>query len=218
MLFLITLLLYVTLINCNESRVELTKQMVDFVTVRGEESTAALADLIRRGGSGKAVIEKGGESLLHLACIYDNPEKVKLLLQAGADPNYRANRDIHLLEMTALSWCVYGGYTASVEAIVMDSRTHVNMVFYTEDGSFVTATDIALKLAKERDGKIVSTLRKAGGLTFQELLDQYSNSKGSDQDVQSVKKNMNSIPDMPKFSNRPTYFEEEEEDGEDEEL
>jgi len=42
------------------------------------------------------VLTENGESILHLACIWGNEEKISLLLKHGADPNMRAKHTTSL--------------------------------------------------------------------------------------------------------------------------
>ena len=183
----------------------LNEQLVALATIRDTESDIEMLRLIGLGANAMLTLDKNGESLLHLACIYDTPGKVKLLLDNGADPNYRATKSVNLLEMTPLSWCVYGGYTASVQEILHDPRTNVNIVFYTEDGSYVTAMDIAYKIGEERGGDIVKLLQAAGGKTYKELEAEYSRSNNG----------RGEVPFMPSLENSPVVHDVDLEEAQD---
>ena len=63
-----------------------------------------LEDLISDGWVTVNKLTGGGESALHLACIYGAPNKIASLLKAGADPNYRAKKFPSQLQMTPLTW------------------------------------------------------------------------------------------------------------------
>ena len=41
---------------------------------------------------------------------------------------------------------MYGGYQEAVAEFLLDQRTNVNLIVYQEDGSFITALDIATKV------------------------------------------------------------------------
>ncbi|KNC73595.1 hypothetical protein SARC_13846 [Sphaeroforma arctica JP610] len=118
-----------------------------------------------------------GESLLHLACIWGDPIKVKALLEAGADPNFRANKQRSSLEMTPLTWCAYAGYTDAVEMFVKDKGTNVNVIVRKEDGGSHTALDIAL-LIGERGAAEAKLLVDAGAKTYEQILQEV---KGHDE-------------------------------------
>ena len=149
----------------------------------GEEEIAAA---LTEGGNANAM-SSGGESLLHLACIWEKPTIIRLLLKFGANPNARAVKVPSSLDMTPLSWCAYAGYASSVAAFLEDSRTLVNMVVRQEDGGLITALDIALKIGT-RGSETAQLLRAAGAKTFHQLLEGSS---------------PNDIPDMP-----PSYLQE----------
>jgi len=117
-----------------------------------------------------------GESVLHLSCIYGHAAKVKLLLSNGADPNMRAQKLETSLYMTALSWCAYGGHNEAVSTLLQDSRTNVNLVVLREDKTRMTALDIAESMG-EMGEHIGGLLRGAGGLRFEELLQQAQGSE-----------------------------------------
>merc|ERR1711879_796924 len=97
-------------------------------------------------------------------------QKVRGLLKAGADPNFRASKETFQLDMTPLTWCAYAGYTKAIALFVDDKRTNVNLVVQTEDGGRITALDIARKIG-ERGADAAELLKKAGALTYSELQD-----------------------------------------------
>ena len=68
--------------------------------------------------------------------------------------------------------CVYGGHVSAVQNFLTEKRTNINLIVYQEDGSYITALDIALKIG-DMGAELVTLLRDQGGLTYQELLVQY---------------------------------------------
>ena len=83
---------------------DLNQVLFDAASSESEESLDTLRHAIsERGGDANARTHEG-ESVLHLACIYGDVEKVKLLLEYGADPNYRASLFSTSLDMTPLTW------------------------------------------------------------------------------------------------------------------
>jgi hypothetical protein len=73
--------------------------------------------------------------------------------------------------MTPLSWCAYGGHEEAVQMFLRDKRTDINLVVLREDGSRLTAVDIADSTGDMGAG-IARLLRAAGGRTWTELLAQ----------------------------------------------
>jgi ankyrin repeat protein len=144
----------------------------DFLVSCGDdkpESIAALREHLEAGVDPE-VKTPGGEAPLHLACIWDHAEKVSMLLAAGADPNVRSSYVRSSLDMTPLTWCVYGNRAASVRALVEDRRTNINLVVRKEDGAFITALDIAIGIGDETINEILVT---AGAKTYNELQAMY---------------------------------------------
>ena len=152
----------------------------------GERSAKSLEATLSAlaAGANAHVLSAEGETTLHVACIYGDAGKVRALLEAGADPNARASRTPSQLDMTPLTWCAYGGYTEAVEAFIAHGgggggsrggggggggATDVNMVVRQEDGAFITAMDIALKIG-ERGSGAASALEAAGGKTYAQLV------------------------------------------------
>ncbi|CAN0357097.1 unnamed protein product, partial [Ectocarpus fasciculatus] len=133
---------------------------------QSSDSVEALMALIEDGADVSALTE-GGESALHLSCIWNHPDKIAVLLKAGADPNVRSSATPASLDMTPLTWCVYGNHYNSVKEFLSDPRTVVNMVVRQEDGSFITALDIAMKISND---DIVTLLLGHGAKTYAELI------------------------------------------------
>lgn len=134
-----------------------------------DDSADNVQSLLARGADANA-LTSDGESVLHLACIYGDPKKVEHLLNAGANPNYRAEKNPTSLSMTPLSWCVYGGYTEATRTFLEDQRTDVNLVVYQEDGNYLTALDIAMKIG-DMGHDIATLLSAGGGKTWAQLLE-----------------------------------------------
>ena len=141
-----------------------------FLVSAGDEksdSVVMLEELISEGADIMALTEEG-ESALHLACVWDHPQKVAVLLSAGADPNFRASQMPTSLDMTPLTWCVYGRRTDSVREMLSDPRTEVNTVVRREDGTYITALDIARRV---KSTVIADMLAERGAKTYKELQD-----------------------------------------------
>ena len=152
--------------------------MFDAASTKGEAATDKLlemldagADVAAREALANTLTDKGGESLLHLACIWGGARKVRGLLAAGADPNARSSKQETGLDMTPLTWCCFAGYTDSVEeflSVTSVTRTDVNLVVRTEEGGYITALDIAHKIG-ERGEPLVALLKDHGAHTFADL-------------------------------------------------
>ena len=107
------LLVYVVLLTCVlvhnfslQLEGDLDQVLFEAASSESEESTDTLRHAItERGGDANAHTHEG-ESVLHLACIRGNVEKIKLLLEYGAEPNFRASRYAASLDMTPLTWYV----------------------------------------------------------------------------------------------------------------
>ena len=69
-----------------------------------------------------------GETCLHVAGIYGQPDISRLLLQAGANPNVRSTFE-HGLRMTPLSWNVYAGHVENARVLLQEGKANVNMDF-----------------------------------------------------------------------------------------
>ena len=90
---------------------DLNQVLFEAASSESEESINTLRHAIaERGGDANARTNEG-ESVLHLACIRGDVEKVKLLLEYGADPNYRASKYAASLDMTPLTWYVQIPFT-----------------------------------------------------------------------------------------------------------
>jgi hypothetical protein len=145
-------------------------------STKGEAATDTLLKLLDNGGDGVAAkaalantrTDQGGESLLHLACIWGGARKMRGLLAAGADPNARSSKQETGLDMTPLTWCCYAGYTDAVKEFLRDARTDVNLVVRTEDGGYMTALDIAHKIG-EMGEPLVALLKEHDAHTFADL-------------------------------------------------
>ena len=89
---------------------DLDQVLFEAASSESEESRDTLMHAItERDGDANAHTHEG-ESVLHLACIRGDVEKVKLLLEYGADPNYRASKYPASLDMTPLTWYVLISY------------------------------------------------------------------------------------------------------------
>ena len=84
----------------------------------GKDNVDEIRGLIEKGADANTLTSEG-ESVLHLVCIWGGAERVRMLLDAGADPNYRASKVPSSLDMTPLSWCVYAGYHDAVRAFYL---------------------------------------------------------------------------------------------------
>ena len=82
----------------------------------GKDNVDEIRGLIEKGANANWKTSEG-ESVLHLACIWGGAERIRILLNAGADPNYRASKVPSSLDMTPLSWCVYAGYHDAVRSL-----------------------------------------------------------------------------------------------------
>ena len=82
----------------------------------GKNNVYEILGLIEKGANANWKTSEG-ESVLHLACIWGGAERIRILLNAGADPNYRASKVPSSLDMTPLSWCVYAGYHDAVRSL-----------------------------------------------------------------------------------------------------
>lgn len=156
--------------NLSENERKLLQLSADMKDVT---SVNDMLDLLLQGVNPN-VSSDDGESALHLACIWNSPQKVKLLLEYGANPNYRANKNPSSLNMTPLTWCVYGGHTEAVREFLLDKRTNINLAVYQEDRTLITALDIAYKIG-DMGSEMVDLLRNAGGKLFEQLREEYEN-------------------------------------------
>ena len=138
----------------------------------GKNSPQSLneVDALVQEGADVHSLTVDGESALHLACIYGHPNKVQYLLDKGVDPNRRNIKHKSSLFMTPLSWCVYGGHYDAVNILINHSDIAINAVFLLENGSYVTALNIANNIGGE-NGKLISKLLvQHGGLTYEDLI------------------------------------------------
>lgn len=73
------------------------------------------------------------------------PGVVSLLLEAGADPNARANPLHSAQDMPPLAWCVLANHFEATEALLESSRLDVNLPFLSRQlgEEAVTAMDLA---------------------------------------------------------------------------
>ena len=144
-------------------------QVLEFHKLAAAEgfSRSEMQDLLDSGVNVQS-LTRDGESALHLACINGNVGKIKYLLQKGCSANRRANKLATSLHMTPLTWCIYGGHTAAVKAMLADKDTDLNLVVQQEDGGYITATDIATKIG-DMGEEIRRLLRAADGQTFEQL-------------------------------------------------
>mmetsp|Transcript_19572 Transcript_19572/g.26871 ORF Transcript_19572/g.26871 Transcript_19572/m.26871 type:complete len:224 (-) Transcript_19572:153-824(-) len=120
-----------------------------------------------------------GESCLHLVSISGSVEVAKILLEAGADPNYRTTWEKGL-RMHPLSWNVYGGHYEIVR-LLLDGGARVNDDFDLSPTSDekVTVMDISGQLLQnmkidpnDADDRFALTHRlllKKGGKKFVDL-------------------------------------------------
>lgn len=134
---------------------------------RSEASVQAVKEFIEKGINVLALTE-GGESALHLSCIWNHAEKVSSLLAAGADPNARASQNRASLDMTPLTWCTYANHLDSVKAFLKDPRVNVNLIVRQENDEYITALDIAGKIG---NSDISNVLVEAGAKKYSELLE-----------------------------------------------
>ena len=93
------------------------------------------------------------ETPLHVAGIKGDIRTVRLLLDAGADPNARTAGGQYL-KMPPLAWYVYGGHSEGVEALI-DAGADVN----ARNTKGQTALDMALGVGRE---ELVSLLKRGG--------------------------------------------------------
>lgn len=148
---------------------DLNNELLNAISEDSSQSIETVKELISLGAD-VSVLTDGGESALHLSCIWNSPEKVSMLLQAGADPNFRSSSTLKSLDMTPLTWCTYGNYLNSVMEFLNDPRTEVNAVVRQENGDFITALDIAEKI---KSTAIAQLLKSSGGFTYKELVEKY---------------------------------------------
>lgn len=142
----------------------------NFLVACGDRDQSSI-DSVRKhieDGVDVAALTEGGESALHLACIWNHPEKISLLLHAGVDPNVRASKLRSSLDMTPLTWCVYANHIDSVNLFIKNPRTIVNSIVRQENDDYITALDIAEKIGSAAMSEI---LTKAGAKRYQELKD-----------------------------------------------
>ena len=86
----------------------------------GKDNVDEIRGLIEKGANANTLTNEG-ESVLHLVCIWGGAERVRTLLDAGADPNYRASKVPSSLDMTPMSWCVCAGYHDAVRVFFTHS-------------------------------------------------------------------------------------------------
>jgi hypothetical protein len=149
----------------------LQEEFLTLLTSQSRESTTEVVSLIEANPLLALGETESGESSLHLSCIYGDAIKVKHLLLAGANPNHRASSP-ESLDMTPLTWCCYAGYTAAVQEFVSDLRTNVNLIVRQENGSFLTALDIALKIGEVGKGVAAVLLESASARTYEQLVEE----------------------------------------------
>ena len=135
----------------------------------GKDNVDEIRSLIDKGADVNARTEEG-ESVLHLACIWGGADRIRMLLNAGANPNFRASKVASSLDMTPLSWCVYAGYDDAVREFLRDERTNVNLLVRKENGECMTPLDITFILGDF--GKTTrELLENAGALRSYEIED-----------------------------------------------
>ncbi len=89
----------------------INEELIKIVADKSESSMQSLRDILNpQNGVDPNYLSSTGESALHISCIWGNPNKVRALLEAGANPNYRAAMSQSSLDMTPLMVRVRGVY------------------------------------------------------------------------------------------------------------
>ena len=147
--------------QAEESSLE-TRQLFQAIMSASDGDLVVLQEMLRGAGSLAGRVNRNGESPLHVACMRGQAGVVRLLLQAGADPNARTNPNaISDHDMTPLSWCVQAGHFDAAEVLLDSPKTDANMHFVVRqrqrdrgnsDSSaptFLTAMDLAVSRGDE---------------------------------------------------------------------
>eukprot|EP00658_Telonema_sp_P-2_P073632 TRINITY_DN62732_c0_g1_i1.p3 TRINITY_DN62732_c0_g1~~TRINITY_DN62732_c0_g1_i1.p3 ORF type:complete len:168 (+),score=48.35 TRINITY_DN62732_c0_g1_i1:124-627(+) len=138
---------------------------MNLMDAAGQGDIKTVQEILGKDKSLSSFVAKDGETPLHVSCISGEVQIIKTLLKAGADVNARANGP-NSLEMTPLSWCVFGGFKHAVEALV-DGGADVNAVFVDEQDAAITVLDVCDRIGEER--RDIAQILGAGARRFKEL-------------------------------------------------
>ena len=74
---------------------------------------------------------------------------------------------------------LFADHFEAVEAILLDERTNPNLIVMSEDGSYLTALDIAYRInGNELDSRLIRLFRRNDAMTFQVRPQNTSNEVG----------------------------------------
>ena len=126
MMKLMMMMMMVVSSNCEvgvESEDNSGKDLIS-ACAEGPDNVEEIVRILRNGANPNVATEDG-ESALHLACIWGGGDKIRVLLDAGADPNYRSSQKASSLDMTPLSWYVLSQHQSA------PTHTHTHTYIYT---------------------------------------------------------------------------------------
>ena len=148
--------------DANEEALRVMKESIPLVFAAGDGNTTEVERLLALG---QDVMERSpaGETPLHTAAISGKPVIVKMLLDAGADPDART-MGREYLKMTPAHWMVFGNKREALK-ILIDAGADVNAM----NTKGKTPTDMAWDLPKDTREGILTLLLENGGKKGEDL-------------------------------------------------
>ena len=148
--------------EANEWALQVMKENIPLVFAAGDGNTTEVERLLALG---QDVMQRSpaGETPLHTAGISGKPVIVKMLLDAGADPDART-MGREYLKMTPAHWMVFGNKREALK-ILIDAGADVNAM----NTKGKTPTDMAWDLPKDTREGILTLLLENGGKKGEDL-------------------------------------------------
>ena len=148
--------------DANDEALRVMKESIPLVFAAGDGNITEVERLLALG---QDVMERSpaGETPLHTAAISGKPAIVKMLLDAGADPNARTMGKEYL-KMTPAHWMVFGNKREALK-ILIDAGADVNAMNTKGE----TPTDMAWNLPKDTREGILTLLLENGGKKGEDL-------------------------------------------------